>query len=125
MFHGGGLNQRLDTQNAQERAAYEPEEHIVAEEKVRYEREAEGSHEPVNCVSGRRSHTGKKPGPPAEYERATSAEDADGADRGRDDKADDESLEKKSRFHVEKIAAILPRRDYFDNGIFNVSSKVV
>jgi hypothetical protein len=55
VFHGGGLNQRLDTQNAQERAAYEPEEHIVAEEKVRYEREAEGSHEPVNCVSVRRA----------------------------------------------------------------------
>jgi len=93
----------------------------VADEKVRHERQAEGSHEPVDGVGRRRAHAGKEPGPPAEHERTARAEDADGADRGRDDETDDESLEKKSRFHDEKVGIILPCRDDFDNGIFHIT----
>ena len=114
-FRGRCRNQRLDAQNAQERAAHEPEEHVVADEKVRHERQAESGHEPVDGVGRRRAHAGKEPGPPAEHERAARAEDADGADRGRDDETDDESFEKKNSFHVENVGAILHRRDGLDN----------
>jgi len=103
VLQGRNRNHSLDAQNAQKRAANEPEEHIMADEKVRYECQAKGGYEPVNGVGCRRAHAGKEPCPPAEYEGAASAQDANGADRGRDNEADDESLEKKSRFHAKKV----------------------
>ena len=92
----------------------------MAREKVRHERQAEGGHEPVDGVGRCRAHAGKEPRPPAEDERAARAQDTDGADRGRDDKTDDESLEKKDRIHAEKVAFILLTRNDFDNRIIRI-----
>jgi hypothetical protein len=114
-FQGRICNHRLDAQNAQKRAAYKPEENVMADEKIRYKRQAESSHEPVDGVGRRRAHSGKESSPPPEHEHMARAEDADGAGRGRDDEADDESLEKRSSIHIEKVGAIVLNQEYFDN----------